>query len=349
MSSAQFPRNAAGRVQFSPPLGFTQWPPVERWTAREWECWLTQQGWTLEQCAQYFDHDRFVYGVGVTPTGERAGPHNAYEIGVVWLYKPTPKGVTLHATRHSSVTNTLWGGAAGGTKSMSARWEAVDLCMFPFREDVRVIFARRELEELRRTHLDKIAGEARRINMALGNDKAVKVTTQPPVATFELIPGTVAKIIFAHCQNLGDEEKYLSEDYDLAVVDESTRMLWKQIVGFQGRLRNDPKLAHLARLILTTNPGGPSHGESVTHFIDKNVSLEDNPLYDPADYQFIQAALYHNPFYMDRDGSFTTYEKRLSMYEPERRKQLLEGDWTAVVDKFFTNFDQSQHVRSAVA
>ena len=32
---------------------------------------------------------------------------------------------------------------------------------------------------------------------------------------------TGAKVIFAHCQNLGDEEKYLSEDYDLDIVDES--------------------------------------------------------------------------------------------------------------------------------
>lgn len=343
------PHDANGRVRFVPPPGLTKWPPVDQWTEVEWGCWLFQQAWTPEQVAQYFDHDRFVYGVGITPTGERAGAHNAYEAGVKWLYKPTPQGVTLHATRHSSVTNTLWGGAAGATKSYSARWEAIAMCMWPFREDVRIIFARRELEELRRTHLDKIDGEARRINLALGrdkgNDKAVKVTSQPPVATFELIPGTVAKVVFAHCLNIGDEEKYLSEDYDLAVVDESTRLHWRQIVGFQGRLRNDPKLNHLARLILTTNPGGPSHHESVEHFITKTVSLEKNPLYDPADYQFILGVLYSNPFYMDSDGTFTTYEKRLYMYEPDRRRQLLEGDWGAIVNQFFA-FDPALHVRA---
>lgn len=345
MIIAPLPRSN-GRVHFLPPKGNTRWPAVAAWTEVEWACWLSQVGWTPEQIAQYVDQDRFNYGVGLTPSGERAGAHNAYEQGVVWLYKPTPKGVSLHATRHSAISNTLWGGAAGGTKSMSARWEAITLCMFPFREDLRVIFVRRELEELRRTHLDKIDGEARRICAALGNPKAIKVTSQPPVATFELVPGIVSKIIFAHCQTDGDEEKYLSEDYDLFVGDEATHLLWKQIVGFQGRVRNDPKMDHIGRMILTTNPGGPSHAECVRYFLDKDITAAENERYDPADYQFIQAALYDNPFYMDKDGTFTTYEKRLYMYRPDRRQQLLEGDWNAVVDQFFTAWNANDHVRS---
>ena len=342
-TSAHLPHNAAGDVQFIPPVGLTAWPPVQKWDEAIWGHWLSQHQWTPEQIAQYLDHDRFAFGVGITPTGEKAGPHNAYEAGVKWLYQPTPRGVTLHQTRTDSVvTNILWGGSAGGTKSMSARWEAIDGSLFSQREDYRAIIVRRELEELKRTHLDDIAMEADKINEALGNPKAVKVTTQPPVATF----ATGAKIIFGHCQNPDDHKKYLSEDYDLFVGDEATMLMWKQIVGIQGRVRNDTKINRIGRMVLTTNPGGPSHQDCVDHFITKTVDVTVNKKYKPENYQFIQASLYDNPYYMDADGSFETYETRLWMHDAERRKQLLDGDWSAVVDRFFTSFQASTHVRS---
>lgn len=340
--AAVLPRNADGDVQFTPPPGFRKWPPVADWTEAEWSHWLAQHGDTPEAISQYLDYDRYFYGVGLTPSGTRARPHNAHEPGVTWLYIPTPRGVTLHATGYSDVSNILWGGSAGGTKSMSARWEAITGALFSAREDYRAIIVRRELEELRRTHLDDIDLEAKKICAALGNDKAVKVTSQPPVATFTT---TGAKIIFGHCLNAGDENKYLGDDYDLFVGDEATTIRWKSIVGIQGRVRNDTKLNRVGRMILTTNPGGLSHDECVRHFILRNITPEENKKYLPEDYQFIQASLYDNPYYMDADGTFATYEKRLWMYEPERRKQLLDGDWDAIVNQFFPAFDPALHVR----
>ncbi len=331
-------------MNFIPPVGLTAWPPVEQWTEKEWSCWLSQHRWTPEQIAQYLDHDRFFYGVGFTPTGERAMPHNAYAAGVKWLYKPTPKGVTLHATRDSAfVRNVLWGGSAGGTKSYSGRWEVISGCLFTTREDFRGIITRRELEELRRTHLDDIVLEARRINEALGDKNAVKVTMQPPLASFER---TGAKIVFGHCQNKGDEEKYLSDDYDIYHGDESSQLYWSQTVGIQARVRNDTKTNRVGRMILTTNPGGPSHSELVRHFIAKDITFQENQKYRPEHYQFIQASLYDNPYYLDSDGTYDTYETRLWMYEPERRKQLLDGDWSAIVDQFFTGFDPLLHMQA---
>lgn len=337
------PRNAAGDVQFIPPKGFTAWPPVLDWKEDIWSCWLDQHGKTPEQIAQYLDQDRFRYGVGFTPTGERAHPHNAYERGVKWLYNPTPIGVTLHATRDNpSVSNILWGGSAGGTKSYSGRWEVISGCLFTPREDYRGIITRRELEELRRTHLDDIASEARRINEALGDKDAVKVTSQPPLATFGR---TGAKIVFGHCKDVGDEEKYLSDDYDIYHGDEASQMLWGQIVGIQGRVRNDTKISRIGRMILTTNPGGPCHDELVEHFITKTVDRRKNEKYKPERYQFIQAALFDNPHYMDADGTFETYIERLWMYTAARRKQLLDGDWTSVVGQFFQQFTAESHVQ----
>lgn len=337
------PRNADGDVCFVPPPGLTRWPPVEDWDEAIWSHWLTQHRWSLEDIAQYLDHDRFAYGVGITPTGERAGPHNAYEAGVKWLYKPTPKGCTLHATRHSTITNILWGGAAGGTKSMSARWEAISGALFSGYGDYRAIIMRRELEELRRTHLDDIAQEAEKINDALGKKNAVKVTSNPAVASFET---TGAKILMGHCQNPEDHKKYLGDDYDLFVGDEATTLLWKQIVGVQARVRQDTKTGRLGRMILTTNPGGPSHQECVEHFITKTVDTTKNKKYRADRYKFIQASLWDNPYYMDADGTFNEYETRLWMYDPERRQQMLDGDWNVIVNAYFEKFDPLLHVRS---
>lgn len=344
MSEHPLPRNVAGDVQFVPPVGLTAWPPVEQWTEVEWGCWLGQHGYSPEEVAQYLDHDRFAYGVGFTPTGERARPHNAYDAGVKWLYKPTPKGVTLHKIKESPIVrNVLWGGAASGTKSTSARWEAIGAALFSGLENYRAIIFRRELEELRRSHLDKIDVEAKAICAVLGNDKAIKVTSQPPVATFLT---TGAKILFGYAEHEGDEKKYQTEEYDLFVGDEATLLKWKQIVGIQSRVRADTKTGRFGRMILTTNPGGPSHEECVEHFITKTVSLAKNKKYDPAQFAFISAALYDNPFQMDADGSFESYESRLYMFEPERRRQLLGGDWSAIVDQFFGTFDPRLHVRS---
>ena len=315
------------------------------WTEVLWSGWLTQHGWSGEQIAHYLDHDRFAYGVGFTAKGARAEPHNAYETGVTWLYRPTPRGVTLHQTKHSGISNFLWGGQAGGTKSYTLRWEAIRECLFTTYEDYRAIIVRRELEELRRTHLDAIDLEARKICEALGNDKAIKVTTQPPLVRFEL---SGAKIIFGHCLNAGDENKYLSEYYDLFGGDEATMLLWKQIVGIQGRVRQDTKTGRIGRMLLTTNPGGPSHVECVEHFMTKTgPRVAMNKKYRPENYQFVASRLADNPYYMDADGTFATYETRLWMYEEARRKQLLEGDWSVVEGQFFGSFNPDQHVRAA--
>ena len=337
------PRNANGDVVFVPPRGLTKWPPVQEWAETDWTCWLTQHGWSAEAIAQYLDRDRFLYGVGFTETGERAGPHNAYRDDVTWLYLPTPRGVTLHATRTSGVPNFLWGGSAGCAKSHTARWEAIAECLFTTKEDYRAIVIRRELEELRRTHLDDLQLEQHKINDALGHT-AVKVTVQPPAATFN---DTGAKIIFGHCQNLGDENKYLSEDYDLFIGDEATLLFWKQTVGIQGRVRNDTKRNRVGRMILTTNPGGHSHQACVEHFITKKgPSVARNKKYKPEQFAFIQSSLYDNPYYMDADGSYDTYETRLWMYDTERRRQLLDGDWQTVVGQFFSEFSPTTHIQA---
>ena len=324
------------QVRFIPSNG-KLWPPVDQWGVMEWTCWLSQHdGWTGDRIRNYLEFDRYHFGFGITKEKKRSSDSDIGDKSVTWLYLPTPKGVTLHA---SETPNTLWGGSAGGTKSHSARWEM--LRSIDTTEDFRAILVRREREELKRTHMDKLEREVMRLNAAYG-EFVFSMVGNPPVLTHRR---TLGKCVFGHCQHPGDEEKYLSEDYDFFHGDEATRMLKTQIVGIAGRVRNDPKVGRIGRMVLTTNPGGPGHEYCVTRFITKNVPIEENARYNPNDYTYISASLYDNPYYMDPDGTYTSYENRLYEYEPERRRQLLDGDWGAVVGQYFTKFDPKFHVR----
>lgn len=324
------------QVKFTPPKGTLLWPAVSTWTDLHWKRWLHGHHWTAAQITKYLRTDRYRYGLGFTRDGKLAGVADAND--AKWLYHPTPKGVTLHA---ATTPNILWGGSAGGSKSFGLRWEALR-CSLMY-EDFRTLIVRRELEELRRTHLDKLEREVININQAAGR-KILSLGKQPPALVCET---TGSKIIFGHVNSIGDEERYLSEEYDLFGGDEATRLLKKQIVGIAGRLRNDEKRHHrISRMILTTNPGGPAHQYCVSHFIEKNVQPEENPRYDPNDYTFIKASLYDNPHLMDADGTYTNYEKRLYAYDEDRRRQLLDGDWSAIVGQFFGEFSEAGHVQT---
>lgn len=317
----RFPRNDEGRVQFIPPTGpGTLWPHVSRWTFAEWRAWMTQQGYTHEQVVQYVQVDRYKYGFGL-----RKGAKEPW----TWFYLPSPKQVEMHACRSPNVG---YGGAAGGSKSHGSRWDAYRHCFFI--PNFRAIIMRRTFNELKRNHMDKARAEVYKINHFLGRE----VLDYAP-SEFELrFTHNNSLIIFGHCQNPGDEEKYLSDEYDAYYPDEVATFVQEQVLGVAGRLRSVIEGVE-PRMVATTNPSGANTLWFKDWFIDHNVDLDEYPDYDTKDYYFIQSMLYDNPWLMDKDGTFRRYEKRLGMYSPMRRRQLLEGDWSAITGQFFPEFN----------
>lgn len=326
-------------VRFMPPDGpDAEWPEVGAWTDKEWERWLLGHNaypflrqWTDEDVAQYLLRDRYFYGVGF---GRKQGQIDQ------WFYTPTPVAIPFHS---SKIPNILFGGAAGGSKSHSARWDAIRHC-FAIPE-FRAIIIRRTFEELKHNHLDKARGECERMNDFFGRDIITLVATEHEIRVDCHGRGRESKIIFGHCQNLGDEEKYLGDAYDAFYPDEMATFEKKQIIGIAGRLRSE-KRGIVARLGGTSNPGGAHTLWLKDYFIDKNEAVirEENPRYRAARYQFIPAMLYDNPYYMDPNGTYTNYEERLFAYDSERRRQLLLGDWTALAGQFFPEFHTARHV-----
>lgn len=325
-------------VIFTPPLGCEgEWPVVDDWTDLHWEHWLGEHNkypflrqWSEQQIAQYLVIDRYKYGLGFK--GRDGNKH--------WFYTPAPVAVPFHA---SKCPNILFGGAAGGTKSHSARFDAYRHCFLV--PEFRAIIMRRTHEELKRNHVDKARSECIKINTFFDREVMTFLSSEHEIRIDAHGPGRESKIIFGHCQNVGDEEKYLGDAYDAFYPDEMATFEKKQIVGVAGRLRSE-KRGIVARLGGTSNPGGAHTLWLKDWFIDKNeehIKLE-NPRYRASRYQFLPAMLYDNPYYMDPDGTYQNYEERLFAYDPERRRQLLMGDWTALSGQFFPEFNKDHHV-----
>lgn len=322
------------QLRFIPPGGpDAEWPEVSDWGYAEWAHWLREHNrysylrhWSDEQIHHYLTVDRAEYGLGFKRT--------ASQVEYDWFYQPTPVAVPYHS---SKVPNILFGGAAGGSKSHTARHDAyMHCCAIP---EFRAIIMRRTFEELKRNHLDKAKSECEKMNAYFGVDKIHVVPSENEIRFDMHGRGRESKILFGHCQNLGDEEKYLGDAYDAFYPDEMATFEKKQIIGIAGRLRSE-KRGIVARLGGTSNPGGAFTLWLKDYFIDKAVDaiLPENPRYRPERYQFIPAMLYDNPYYMDPDGTYTNYEERLFAYDPERRRQLLLGDWSALAGQFFPEF-----------
>jgi hypothetical protein len=312
-----------GRVQFIPPTGVgTEWPPVARWGWEHWACWLGQHGWTEAESREYYFHDRFTYGFGL-----RRNTNEEFK----WFYNPVPRAVEFHACK---TPNILYGGAVGGTKSTTARWDAYRQCWaIP---EFTAIIMRRTHQELKRNHMKFVARESKKINDFLGKEVMEWVPTE-----FELrFKHNGSVILFGHCQNPGDEEKYLSDEYDAFYPDEMATFLKDQIMGVQSRLRSVVRdnLRIIPRMGGTSNPGGANTLWCVDYFINRTLPEEeliDNPRYDPTDWTYIHARLYDNPYIMDPDGTYTTYEKRVYARGGARAKQLIAGDWSAITGQYF--------------
>lgn len=311
-----------GRVRFIPPNGEPDWPAVPQWHFDHWWAFLAQHGWTYEETRQYFDFDRFTYGFGV-----RRSETEPFR----WFYLPIPRAVEYHSAK---IPNILFGGAVGGTKSTTARWDA-------YRHSWAIpeftsIIMRRTHQELKRNHMKFVARESKRINDFLNREVMEWVPTE-----FELrFKHNGSIILFGHCQNEGDEEKYLSDEYDAFYPDEMATFLKQQILGVASRLRSVTRdgIRIIPRLGGTSNPGGANTLWMRDWFISRILSEEDaidNPRYNPEEYLYIHARLYDNPYLMDPDGTFLTYENRVYARGGARAKQLINGDWSVISGQFF--------------
>lgn len=251
-----------------------------------------------------------------------------------FLYVPLPRQVDFDACQ---ARNLLGGGAAGSTKSHSARWSLYRRALsIPNYEG---LILRKTWPELEKHHFRLMAREAK-IFKDLGYDVNFSITNRE--MTFP--QGSV--IEGGHMENAEDVDKYLSRERDDIVCDEGSTFQPRPLLELSTRARSSkPEViaAGGARFRVFTNPGGPSAPMLRDFFIDHEPNWEDFPeelkeMYAPEEWAYIPGQLEDNPYLPD------TYERDLAILSPWRFKQLRYNDWDVVAGTFFTEFDTKVHV-----
>lgn len=238
-------------------------------------------------------------------------------------YTPTEKQAKFHSCPADEV---LFGGSAGGGKSMALLMEAiVEALEVPGN---RCLLMRRTYPELEKslihTSLQIIPKDLGRYN-----DGKKRWT---------FVNGSI--IDFGYCENENDVTKYQSAEYGFIGFDELTHFTEFQYTYMLSRLRSTVE-GVWPRMRAATNPGGVGHAWVKKYFIDpappETVWTTDEGLTRC----FIPATVYDNPYLMEADPG---YIRRLESLDEDSKRALLYGDWDVFAGQAFKEFNRDLHV-----
>lgn len=251
-------------------------------------------------------------------------------------YTPQAKQMLLH---NAVAKQIFYGGAAGGGKSHSLRWDAVMFCLR--NPGMEAYLFRRTYSELEDNHIRPIIRE---LPMEIGQ-------YLPSKNIYQFKNGS--RIVFCHCEHTNDYLKYMGAEFHWLGLDEASLMEPIQIIELRARVRLggfSEKIVDkefLPRIIMTSNPGGPSHNLLKRTFIDAAPPMNyfhDKTLRDPRKPDdkgwlsiFIPARMEDNVFLDESYGSV------FGAMAPERARALREGDWDAVEGAALHNLSKSVH------
>lgn len=255
---------------------------------------------------------------------------------IVLPYQPQDKQKLLHGT---SAKQIFYGGAAGGGKSHSIRWDAISFCLENPGLDAYLF--RRTLGELEDNHIRKMREE---IPEALGKYNETK-------KRFDFY--NKSGLNFCYCEKEADVLRYQGAEIHWLGVDEAAHLTEYQLTYLRSRVRlggwkPNPRHAHLLpRIVYGSNPGGPGHQFLKTTFIDPSPPMTfffDETMADPKNPEdrgwksiFIPAKMTDN-LYLDK-----SYAGQFRALAPELARALTEGDWDAVVGAALHNLSRERH------
>lgn len=252
-------------------------------------------------------------------------------------YEPQPRQFLLHSAK---VRQILYGGAAGGGKSHSIRWDGILFCLF--NAGCQAYLFRRTLNALHKNHIVHIKRE-------LPSGEGWGRYSESRNA-YEFANGST--LYFCYCEKEGDVEIYQGAEMHWCGIDEAG-----QFTSFQlGYLKTRSRLGgwkptkdvdYLPRFVMGSNPGGVGHLYLKSLFIDSappETIFHDRDMRDPDDpddpgwpSMFIPAKIADNK-YIDKD-----YRASFGAIPPEMAKALREGDWDVVVGQALHNLSKQRH------
>ncbi len=240
----------------------------------------------------------------------------------VCLYEPLPHQTKFHA---STARYCLMEGGRGSGKSKAMRNDAYAWCLSVPR--MRCLLVRRTFPELKKSHLMDVPFELKKLGLP---DNAWHATDY--VARFP--HGSILQ--FGHCEDDNALTKYLSSEWERIYYDELatfTERMW----SFLNTSLRSPIPGYLPVARGGTNPVGPGAGWVRRYFIEKNLTQEELPGYNPADYENIHCNMTDNP-HVDREH----YHTILSGLPSEAlRKALRDGEWV-IEGQFFSEWAETK-------
>lgn len=240
-------------------------------------------------------------------------------------YQPHEQQHEFHAATEDDV---LYGGAAGGGKSVAIVMEGLRACArYP---GLRVLLVRRTYDELAESVFPVLRkfGHAAKLG-------AVWNTTER-----ELRFPNGSLFRFRYMESLDDASRRQGGEYQLLLVDEATLMPpgVVDILKYE-RLRASGGLPVLGTRS-TCNPGGPSHAQVKQRYIDgtahgTRIVADDEGL----TVRFVQAKATDNP-HLD-----SAYHRRLNAIpDLQRRAAMRDGDWDSFAGQMFSEWRRERHV-----
>lgn len=253
----------------------------------------------------------------------RAIPNNPIEL--IPLYPKQKQFV------RSSKEYTCYGGARGGGKSRGVQELCKIYCkLFP---GIQILLVRRTYKDVFKNHVLPLQVQ---LHCIVDTDPKRAATWSKDEGAFKF--ANTSRITVGYCDNEMDVLQYQGLAYDMVILEEATHFTEFQFQTFTEIVRPSGfcRVLFKPRMRLTCNPGGIGHEWVKRLFIDRIYKDGE----DPDNYEMIHAKVYDNKFIMENDPN---YVKRLENLPPERRAQMLDGDWNVFSGLFFLEFDKRYH------
>ena len=239
-------------------------------------------------------------------------------------YRPTPKQAMFHASNANEI---LYGGAAGGGKTKALVMDAWMRCM-KYPKTTAVIF-RRTYQELKDTDIKEAL------------ESYPQESGTYIAGNYEFRCKNGSSILFRHCENVADKNKYRGMEIQFLYFDELTSFEQEIYDFLKTRMRAKKALGVVPIVRSASNPGDIGHGWVKKMFVDAGPYMEimTQEIYSEALHrskiirtQYIPALATENPFITD-DYIFELEQKPEAL-----RNALLHGDWNSFEGQVFKEF-----------